>query len=222
MEKGNVNYQRKTNNHQLAMQAVILANGKFPEHPKPLSMLLHAPMIVCCDGAIEHLESLCITPNALVGDLDSVNDHLKNKYQSILHHDPDQNTNDLTKAVKWCIGQRIKSITILGATGKREDHTIGNIGLLISYARLGVEVEIVSDTGILKPLMKSTKLESYKGQQVSIFSTSNETVIYSKNLKYPIVNQTLPEWWMGTLNESLGDWFELVFAPGPVILYQKF
>ncbi len=204
------------------MQAVILANGKFPEHPKPLSTLLHAPMIVCCDGAIEHLESLCITPNALVGDLDSVNDHLKNKYQSILHHDPDQNSNDLTKAVKWCIDQRIKNITILGATGKREDHTIGNIGLLINYARLGVEVEIVSDTGVLKPLMKSAKLESYKGQQVSIFSSNNETIVYTKNLKYPIVNQKIPEWWMGTLNESLGDWFELVFAPGPVIVYQKF
>ena len=70
--------------------------------------------------------------------------------------------------------------------------------------------------------MKSAKLESYKGQQVSIFSSNNETIVYTKNLKYPIVNQKIPEWWMGTLNESLGDWFELVFAPGPVIVYQKF
>jgi thiamine pyrophosphokinase len=204
------------------MQAVILANGKFPEHPKPLSVLLHAPMLVCCDGAIRHLESLCITPNALVGDLDSVNDHLKNKYQSILHHDPDQNTNDLTKAVKWCISQRVKTITILGATGLREDHTIGNIGLLVSYARMGLDVEIITDTGIIKPLLNSAKLNSYKGQQISIFSTNSDTIVYTKNLKYPIVNQVIPEWWMGTLNESLGDWFELVFAPGPIIVYQKF
>ncbi len=204
------------------MRAVILANGKFPEHPHPLGILSRATTLVCCDGAIEHLEARSITPNVLVGDLDSISDHLKSKYSQILHHDPDQYSNDLTKAVKWCELHGIKEIAILGATGKREDHTIGNIGLLINYARLGIEVEIVSDTGILKPLMKSTKIDSYKGQQVSVFSTNNNTIVYTKNLKYPIVNQTIPEWWMGTLNESLGDWFELVFAPGPVIVYQNY
>lgn len=204
------------------MKAVILANGEFPSHPKPLNELLNAPLLVCCDGAIEKLESLAITPNALVGDLDSVKEHLKRKYESILSYDPDQNTNDLTKAVKWCINHRVKNIVIVGATGKREDHTLGNIGLLCKFARMGVNVTMLTDTGILQPLLASTRIDSYAGQQVSIFSPNNQTVIYTKNLKYPIVNQTLPELWMGTLNESLGDWFELTFSPGPVIIYKKY
>lgn len=204
------------------MKAVILANGEFPSHPKPLNELLNAPLLVCCDGAIDRLESLAITPNALVGDLDSVKEHLKRKYESILYYDPDQNTNDLTKAVKWCLNHRIKNIVIVGATGKREDHTLGNIGLLCNYARMGVDVTMLTDTGMLQPLLASTRIESYAGQQVSIFSPNNQTVIYTKNLKYPIVNQTLPELWMGTLNESLGDWFELTFSPGPVIIYKQY
>ncbi len=204
------------------MKAVILANGEFPSHPKPLNELINAPVLVCCDGAIEKLESLTIVPNALVGDLDSVKDHLKRKYESILYYDPDQNTNDLTKAVRWCLPQRIKEIVIVGATGKREDHTLGNIGLLVNYARMGVDVIMLTDTGTFKPLLESSKLESYKGQQVSIFSPSNSTIIYTKNLKYPIINQTLPELWMGTLNESIEDWFELTFSPGPLIVYQKY
>lgn len=220
MEKRN---DRTINKRQfVAMQAVILANGKFPAHPKPLSILTHAPILVCCDGAVEHLESLSLKLDAIVGDLDSVAGNFKEKYKGILHHDPDQNTNDLTKAVKWCWDQRISSISIIGATGKREDHTLGNIGLLTSYARMGLGVEMYTDTGILKPVLKSSRFKSYKGQQVSIFSPNNQTVIYTKNLKYPILNQQLPELWMGTLNESMGDSFEVTFTPGPLIVYQNY
>lgn len=204
------------------MEAVILANGEFPHHPIPLEILQTASVLVCCDGAINTLEEHHITPTALVGDLDSVKDYLKKKYASILYHDPDQYTNDLTKAIRWCMEQEITSVKILGATGKREDHTVGNIGLLLNYARMGVRCEMVTDTGTIVPLLKSTTLSSFAGQQVSLFSTNNQTVLFTKNLKYPIVNERLPEWWMGTLNESLGDWFELIFSPGPVIVYRMF
>ncbi|HBI81203.1 MAG TPA: thiamine diphosphokinase [Bacteroidales bacterium] len=204
------------------MKAVILADGEFPSHTKPLNELLYAPILVCCDGAIEKLDSLAITPTALVGDLDSVKEPLKHKFKSIMYHDPDQNTNDLTKAVKWCLNQRIKNIVIVGATGKREDHTLGNIGLLCNYARMGAHVTMLTDTGTLKPLLASATIESYTGQQVSIFSPNNQTIISTKNLKYPIVNQPLTELWMGTLNESLGKQFEITFSPGPLIIYQKY
>lgn len=204
------------------MNAVILANGKFPEHLIPLSKLFAAKNLVCCDGAIEYLDNLSITPTVLIGDLDSVNGRLKAKYQQIILHDPDQYTNDLTKAVKWCVDKKIKTVTIIGATGKREDHTLGNIGLLVKYANMGVDCEMVTDTGVIKPYLKSTRLKSFVGQQVSIFSPNNSTVISTKNLMYPIENRSIPEWWMGTLNESLGDWFELSFEPGPLVVYQMF
>lgn len=204
------------------MNAVILANGKFPEHLIPLSKLFAAKTLVCCDGAIEHLDNLSITPTVLIGDLDSVNGRLKAKYQQIILHDPDQYTNDLTKAVKWCVDKKIKTVVIVGATGKREDHTLGNIGLLVKYANMGVDCEMVTDTGVIKPYLKSVRLKSFVGQQVSIFSPNNSTVISTKNLMYPIENRSIPEWWMGTLNESLGDWFELSFEPGPLVVYQMF
>ncbi|HPD96146.1 MAG TPA: thiamine diphosphokinase [Tenuifilaceae bacterium] len=204
------------------MNAVILANGKFPEHLIPLSKLFAAKTLVCCDGAIEHLDNLSITPTVLIGDLDSVNGRLKAKYQQIILHDPDQYTNDLTKAVKWCVDKKIKTVVIVGATGKREDHTLGNIGLLVKYANMGVDCEMITDTGVIKPYLKSVRLKSFVGQQVSIFSSNNSTVISTKNLMYPIENRSIPEWWMGTLNESLGDWFELNFEPGPLVVYQMF
>jgi thiamine pyrophosphokinase len=139
---------------------------------------------------LKNLIALPITPTALVGDLDSVKEPLKHKFKSIMYHDPDQNTNDLTKAVKWCLNQRIKNIVIVGATGKREDHTLGNIGLFATTTRMGAHVTMLTDTGTLKPLLASATIESLHRQQVSIFSPNNQTINSTKNLKYPIVKPT--------------------------------
>lgn len=218
--KSKLNPQLSTLNSQLS--TVIVADGKFPEHQIPLKALADAEIIVCCDGAISKVDSFGKNPSAIVGDLDSVSDALKKKYADRLFHYPDQDSNDLTKAVKWCLEQDYKDITIVGATGQREDHTLGNIGLLTNYARMGANVKMLTDTGCFVPLIKSSIVESHKGQQVSIFSPNNSTLITTKNLVYPIENRALEEYWMGTLNESLGNSFELQFDVGPLIVFLKY
>ncbi len=203
------------------MSTVILANGRFPSHPTPLGMLRDALRIICCDGSVEQLENFGLEPTAIVGDLDSVPQNLKQKYADRIFFNPDQNTNDLTKAIYWCNERGFKNITILAGTGKRDDHTIGNIGLLTRYHRMGLEVKMVTDFGAFVPLLTSARLESYAGQQVSIFSFNNATRITTRNLRYPIEDRSLPEPWMGTLNESLGEWFEIEFDAGPLVVFQN-
>lgn len=203
------------------MSTVILANGRFPSHPIPLGVLRDALRIICCDGSVEQLENFGLRPTAIVGDLDSVPENLKQKYADRIFFNPDQNTNDLTKAIYWCNERDFKNITILAGTGKRDDHTIGNIGLLTRYRRMGLYLKMVTDFGTFIPLLTSARLESYVGQQVSIFSFNNATRITTHNLKYPIADSPLPEPWMGTLNESLGEYFELEFEPGPLVVFQN-
>ncbi|RPH31896.1 MAG: thiamine diphosphokinase [Bacteroidales bacterium] len=204
------------------VSTVIVADGKFPEHKIPLKALADAEIVVCCDGATTKVDSYGITPTAVVGDLDSLSDSLKMKYSDRLFHEPDQNSNDLTKAIMWCLARNYTDITILGATGLREDHTLGNIGLLSKYARLGVNVKMLTDTGYFLPLLSSSTLESFKGQQVSIFSPSNKAIITTINLRYPIENRSLEEYWMGTLNESLGDSFGISFENESLIIFMTY
>jgi len=110
-------------------RTVIIANGAFPRHPVPLSFLCEASRIICCDGATKALLDYGLKPNFIVGDLDSLSLELKCRYSHCLQHDIDQDTNDLTKTVKFCTENQWNEITILGATGKREDHSLGNISL---------------------------------------------------------------------------------------------
>jgi thiamine pyrophosphokinase len=200
---------------------VIVADGNFPEHKIPLGYLRNAERIICCDGSAENLLSAGFEPEAIVGDMDSLNVEIAKGFTDRIFIDKNQDTNDLTKAVCWCSERGYKDIVIVGATGKREDHTIGNISLLADYAK-SVNVRMITDTGILVPLLKSSVIKSFAGQQISVFSIDPETEISSVGLRYPLKRKKIKNWWVATLNESLGDNFSLVFDGGPIIIYLKF
>lgn len=201
--------------------AIILANGSFPTNEIPLNILKSADFIVCCDGAINKLEAAGIEAHAIVGDLDSLSDDLRRKYKAIIHHFSNQDTNDLTKAINWCLTHKFNDVTIIGATGERDDHMIGNIFLLPSYTKK-MKVRMLTDYGTFTPLTRSRNMDSYTGQQVSIFSPQAETIITTANLRYELTNQKLEMLWQGTLNESMGDSFRIDFEGDSLIIYQEY
>jgi thiamine pyrophosphokinase len=202
-------------------KTVILADGKFPEHEIPLRYLTEAERIVCCDGAAKSLLAFGMEPYAIVGDCDSLTPEILEKYHEKIFRIDEQETNDLTKSVNWCVERGYKNLVILGATGKREDHTIGNISLLAEYAKLA-NVVMITDTGTIYPVLKTTNFKSHPGQYVSVFSINPETEITSGGLKYPLIKRKLRNWWEATLNETTGDNFTLKFTGGPLIVFIKF
>ena len=197
---------------------VILANGSFPKHYVPLDYLRNADRIVCCDGSTENAVYAGFTPFAIVGDMDSLSREMKIRFSDRIFQDKEQETNDLTKAVKWCHRAGYNEVIILGATGKREDHTIGNISLLTEYAKI-VNVSMVTDTGVFLPFLNSCRVDSFTGQQISVFSIDSGTQITSAGLRYPLTKKYLGNWWEATLNEALDDHFTLEFDSGRVIVF---
>ncbi|MBN2521248.1 MAG: thiamine diphosphokinase [Bacteroidales bacterium] len=202
------------------METIILADGKFPSHEIPLKILKNAKKVICCDGATLKLLEYGREPYAIIGDIDSIPADIIVKYKSKIVSIAEQETNDLTKSVNWCVENNLKEIIILGATGLREDHTAGNISLLCNYMKKA-NVKMISDFGIFTPINKTTKFKSFAGQQISIFSINPETKINSENLKYPLINSQLKSWWQGTLNECNADYFTISFKKGEIIVFQS-
>jgi thiamine pyrophosphokinase len=200
---------------------VIVADGTFPSHNIPFGYIINADRIICCDGSAANLLTAGFIPDAIVGDMDSLNRETAERFNDRIFRDESQETNDLTKAVKWCSDRGYSDIVIVGATGKREDHTIGNISLLAEYTRY-VRVIMITDTGILKPILETTQISSFPGQQISLFSIDPAMEISSNGLRYTLEKKKINNWWVATLNESLGDSFSLEFEGGPVIVYLKF
>ena len=200
--------------------AVVVAGGEYPTAAQPLAVLQNAPLVVCCDGAADRHIATGREPDAIVGDGDSISDENREKYAHLLHIVPEQESNDQTKAVRWAINNinDIENIYILGATGGRPEHTVGNAGLLMEYTRMfdlegrGIMMESVSDFGTMFAVTDTVSLDCGEGRQVSIFSPDNTLKISSEGLKWPTDDVVFDNWWKATLNMASQDTVKLTFS----------
>jgi thiamine pyrophosphokinase len=201
------------------MTAAILCDGLFPKKAYPLYLLETADAVVCCDGAVRayerHFHRL---PDAIVGDMDTLSAPLQRKYAAIIHRDPGQDDNDQTKAMRYVLEHypEVTEIHILGAGGRREDHTVGNLGLLMEYPRLfaleGISVDMVSDYGTAFAVTDSCSLQVGTGRRFSLFSPDNSLRIHSEGLEYQTDGVVFDNWWQATLNRAVADEVQLHFS----------
>lgn len=198
-------------------EAVILADGDFPRHSLPRTILSATSRVICCDGAATAFLASGRIPQAIVGDGDSLPPEIQEKYAAIIHREKEQETNDLTKAFRYCLAQGWKKIDILGATGKREDHTLGNISLLSDY-RQQAEIRMFTDYGFFVPVYGNAELGSFPGQQVSVFNRGCSR-LSAEGLIYPL--SVFTNWWQGTLNEAAGDNFRL-YTDGELLVFRTY
>ena len=199
----------------------ILANGDFPKHPTPLRILKEAITIICCDGAVNNLVNHGLKPTHIIGDMDSISPELKKNYEDMLIHIADQNENDRRKALNWLEENGAKKAIILGATGKRDDHSLANIFTLLQYPSK-LNLTIYTDYGIFSVVKGDQKFDSFTGEQVSLFSTDNTIEITSTHLKYNLNNKKLTNLYYGSLNESINDVFTISISHGKILVYQVF
>ena len=199
-------------------KVVIICDGKFPRTEYPHYLIRTADYIICCDGALKKFlrNSLSIfgeerLPDLVIGDMDTLPASMQKKYADIILKETEQEHNDQTKAVRWALNnlKGIKTIHILGATGGRADHTIGNTSLLMEYTRMfdlkDITIEMVSDDGTIFPINDTIEFECGPGRSISIFTPDNSLRIRSEGLMYPTDDVVFDNWWKATLNKTVQD-----------------
>ena len=207
---------------------VILAAGDFPTHPVPLQALREADFVVCCDSAYGTVKDgrLGIGDYVVVGDGDSLSEADKAALGNRWIEVGEQDYNDLHKAMEYATSKFSilnSQFSIVGATGRREDHTIGNISYLITFAdeHPGADIEMLTDYGRFVATTGRRTFASFPRQQVSIFTMTPDIPINAIGLKWPIDGFYARLWWQATLNEALGDNFTLD-SEGRIIVFQTY
>lgn len=217
------------------MTAVIVANGEFPRREYPRWLLQSADVVVCCDGAYRHLKRLGIRPVAIVGDMDSLPRSVRDLPKTgagpapLLVKIDEQDFNDLNKAFLWLRENypQATDIHILGATGRSEAHTLGNLSYLMYWeqehklSEKGIRIDMVSDYNTAFAVTGSCELHVGEGRKISFFSPDPNLRIKSSGLKWPTDDVTFGFWFRATLNRATSDIVSLDFnhpAPALVIL----
>ena len=182
-------------------RTVILAAGDFPaKGGEPRRILLSASRVVACDSAADAFRrEFGRWPDVVVGDMDSI----AANPDSELVRNAGQDANDLAKALKLCRERGWGVFAVLGATGRREDHTIGNI-----YRALEEQVRVVTETGDFLPVggaAGTLKLRTWKNAGISIFAPDPKTRMSSRGLKWKLAGVKFRNAYCATLNRASSE-----------------
>lgn len=201
------------------MKAVILCDGESPKKDLFQSSLSGSDLFIAADGGAYHALNLNVIPDVIIGDMDSYK--VTGSESSQIIQDPDQETNDLEKALAYANQQNVSDVIVFGATGKRLDHTLKNLSVMKQF-------DPIFDTILFKdnhsdiflahsPYVKSLPLQT----SVSLYPLSGIVKnVRTKGLKYPLNNQDLENGVQdGSSNLTVKKQIEIEFEKGDLLLF---
>lgn len=201
------------------MKALIVCNGRPPSKALFEMSNRGADLLIAADGGTHIIRSLGATPHIAVGDMDSFSPDGSEAFEVITN--PDQETNDLEKALKLALDKEAVSVTVLGATGLRLDHTLKNLSVLKQFNSKFEQLYFRDNFGYTRLLPPTFSADYPVGTMVSLFPLSGSVKgITTRGLKYPLKNEELRNGVRdGSSNEISKNPVKIIHEEGDLLLY---
>jgi thiamine pyrophosphokinase len=177
-------------------RVVLFANGNFPAPDRLLSKLTKNDFLIAVDGGLNHLTTHNLTPNLIIGDLDSTQPDDLLKYQSkgveVRKYPVEKDETDLELALEYAIKRNPKSIWVVAALGDRLDMTLANVYLLTHPQFRAVDLRLIDGLMEVFLISEQAALDGNPEDRVSLIPlTKRVTGITTKGLYYPLHQETL-------------------------------
>jgi len=194
----------KINFNHNKTHALIVANGVI-ENPALVLEILSGDyhfnnqyLIISADGAVKNCFKLGLTPDVVIGDMDSIekNDMEMIKSQTIktiyVKSSAEKNESDTQLAIEYALENKIQNIILTGALGKRTDHSLANLLNIASEKFKDADLKILDEKYEISVLRNSGMVNGTVGNTLSIFSLTPSTFfINTDGLKYKLHNEQL-------------------------------
>lgn len=193
------------------MRIIIFANGNLPNLEKAHSLIRPDDFILCADGGTRHALALGLTPNVVIGDLDSVTEEERRKMKEmgveVMEFSMDKNETDLELTINHALTLEPEQILILAALGGRMDQTLANISLLSDLRLSTFDVRLTDGVEEIFFCRDQAKVEGRSGDIVSLIPWLGEvTGVFTENLRWHLHHETLyPDKTRGISNEMTSD-----------------
>lgn len=172
------------------MRALIVAGGVPPSESLLRSSASKSDLILAADAGFCALYQLGIVPDMLIGDMDSLGNELADVARDLGSHilrvPSKKNSTDTELAVEEAARKGATEILLLGATGGRVDHLLGNLMLLRLGEELGAPVTIEDELQTILYVRYAREIHGSAGQTVSIIPADKEAVVRASGLEYPL------------------------------------
>ena len=171
--------------------ALLIANGEVTASEIKKIRDEQFDLIVAADGGALAAQKYGYDPDYVIGDFDSLTPQAKLKLpktQFILR--PSQELNDLEKTLKFCERKKVAQITILGACGKRLDHTLNNLSVLARYDQT-FKLNIYDAYSQIFLVRDQFTCYGEPGQLISLIPSGTVEGVTTEGLAFPLKNEPL-------------------------------
>ena len=200
-------------------RCVIAGGAAIGDYERVRRMLREDDFLICCDSGIRHLAGLQREADLIVGDFDSAENPHLDVETIVLPCEKDDT--DTVYAVKEAVKRGYEEFVLIGVCGRRLDHTLGNVSILLYLDTIGKRGVIVDDYSEMEVVSTQTATidESYPFFSLLNISGVAEGITI-RNAKYPLENGTITtEYQYGISNEVLpGQQAEVSVAKGKLLL----
>lgn len=176
--------------------------------------------VIAADGGLDHLKSINVEPNMLLGDFDSVKTKITG-YKNVIKHPAEKDYTDLMLAVVEGFNLGYKTFVIYGAMGGRLDHTLSNIQTLAYISTHGGRGYLVGQGKVITSITNGKiEFDDKKRGYISVFSnTESSKGVTEKNLKYLLNDYELKSNLARAVsNEFIGKPSEISVKDGTLII----
>ena len=171
--------------------AIILANGKSPNKRLLKKFLPSADWFICADGGANTAVRFNCVPDLIIGDLDSIKKETLAVFSKVaVKKLKNQNSTDLEKAQTVAIRKKCYDIIVLGATGGRLDHAIGNLSALAKFSTKA-HITFIDNAGKFFSVNHSIEFSLPRGTIISLLPLSRCSGIVTKGLRWNLKNESL-------------------------------
>ncbi|MBU3160547.1 thiamine diphosphokinase [Clostridium frigoris] len=178
------------------MKVIIISGGAPPLKELLMKEIIEDTFLIGADSGANCLYHYNIKPDLLVGDFDSIDKEVLNYYKKnncfLDIYPTEKDFTDTEIAVRKAIGMNPSEVVLLGCTGSRVDHLLGNIGMLKICLENGVNACIKDNNNIITLVNASTLLNGIVGKVFSVQSYGDEIIgLTIEGAKYPLDNYNL-------------------------------
>ena len=208
-------------------RVLIFANGELPDLARARALLHPDDLILCADGGTQHALALGVTPELIIGDLDSLTQEaqalLEGQGVRIVQHPRDKNETDLELTLQHALERQPSSILIIGALGNRLDQMLANLALVSDSKFSGIDVRL--DDGVEEAFFcrGRSEVRGAAGDLVSLIPWGQPVVgVRTENLKWPLDGETLyPQGTRGISNELLRETAAVSLSSGLLLVVHR-
>lgn len=181
------------------MKAAIFLNGEFETDQRIIQSIEKADLIVAVDGGVHHVQKLGLTADLIIGDLDSADPQvvsgMKADGAKVIRYPVEKDETDFEIALNYLKGIGVDEISVLAASGGREDHFLGNIHLISNPKFHDMDIRLLVPGGEILICKKRQLIKGKKDDLVSLIPLSNMVKgVTTEGLFYPLKNDTLLRW----------------------------